>query len=144
METVTWKEYLKPATSFILSAVTQPLVGAVGTAFVGPMDSPVHTGEVAIGTVIFNPPYWLFGFLRVATSGFAAKSLGKSRGEAFVHAWVRPFAIFLLFEWGLISRFGNHGLRVAFILLCAMRALVLLFSWNQILVLSFSSAEVGP
>lgn len=93
METVTQKEYLKLAVPFTLSTVTQPLLGAVDTAVVGRLDSPAFIGGVAVGTVIFNTLYWLFGFLRVATSGFAAQSLSKNRTQDMAWAWMRPLCI---------------------------------------------------
>ncbi len=93
MDTVSQKSYLKLAIPFTLSTVTQPLLGAVDTAVVGRLDSPAFIGGVAIGTVIFNTLYWLFGFLRVATSGFAAQSLGENRPDDLSYAWLRPVAI---------------------------------------------------
>ena len=93
MQTVTYKKFLRLAIPFTLSTVTQPLLGAVDTAVVGRLDSPAFIGGVAIGTVIFNTLYWLFGFLRVATSGFAAQSLGSRQSGDIVYAWLRPLVI---------------------------------------------------
>lgn len=111
MQTVSYKAYLNLAIPFTLSTVTQPLLGAVDTAVVGRLDSPSFIGGVAIGTVIFNTLYWLFGFLRVATSGFAAQSLGENRQEDLAYAWLRPLlisaAIGLLFL--LCQRFILNG-----------------------------------
>lgn len=58
-----YKEYLSLAIPFVISTVTQPLLGAVDTAVIGRLDNPAYVGGVAIGTVIFNTMYWLFGFL---------------------------------------------------------------------------------
>lgn len=93
METITHKRFLHLAIPFALSTVTQPLLGAVDTAVVGRLDSPAFIGGVAIGTVIFNTMYWLFGFLRVATSGFAAQSLGINGERDTVCSWMRPLII---------------------------------------------------
>ena len=90
MEQINQRKYLALAVPFALSTWTQPLLGAVDTAVVGRLDSPVFIGGVAIGTVIFNTLYWLFGFLRVATTGFAAQSLGTGRREDAVCSWLRP------------------------------------------------------
>lgn len=79
MESISLRRYLRLAIPFMLATMTQPLLGAVDTAVVGRLDSPVFIGGVAVGTVIFNTIYWLFGFLRVATSGFSAQSLGQNR-----------------------------------------------------------------
>lgn len=93
MDAIDQKRYLRLAIPFALSTVTQPLLGAVDAAVVGRLGSPAFIGGVAIGTVIFNTLYWLFGFLRVATSGFAAQTLGKNRPREIVGAWLRPLCL---------------------------------------------------
>jgi len=60
----------------ILSNISVPLLGAVDTAVVGHLDSPIYMGGVAIGSLIFNYVYWGFGFLRMGTTGLAAQALG--------------------------------------------------------------------
>ena len=89
---ITHKKFLAIAIPFTVSTITQPLLGAVDTAVVGRLESPVFIGGVAIGTVIFNTLYWLFGFLRVATTGFSAQSLGGNRPADMAHSWLRPFS----------------------------------------------------
>ena len=74
MKPISHRSYLAIAVPFIVSTVTQPLLGAVDTAVVGRLESASYIGGVPIGTVIFNTLYWLFGFLRVGTSGFSAQS----------------------------------------------------------------------
>lgn len=90
-----YKEYLSIAIPFVISTVTQPLLGAVDTAVIGRLDNPSYLGGVAIGTVIFNTMYWLFGFLRVSTSGFSAQSLGTGRDQDCYFAYFRPVIIAL-------------------------------------------------
>ncbi|MDQ0882576.1 Na+-driven multidrug efflux pump [Peribacillus sp. V2I11] len=68
------RSYLALAIPLTISTITTPLIGAVDTAVVGQLPNPAYLGGVAIGTVIFNTLYWLFGFLRVSTSRFAAQS----------------------------------------------------------------------
>ena len=60
---------------FILSTVTQPLIGAVDTAVMGRLSDPAYIAGVAVGAVIFNTLYWLLGFLRVGSTGFSAQAL---------------------------------------------------------------------
>ncbi|SHK17035.1 multidrug resistance protein, MATE family [Geosporobacter subterraneus DSM 17957] len=91
-----YKEYLALAIPFIISTVTQPLLGAVDTAVIGRLDHPSYIGGVAIGAVIFNTLYWLFGFLRVSTSGFSAQSLGSQQEEDRYYAYFRPVLIALI------------------------------------------------
>ncbi|MGM0559721.1 MAG: MATE family efflux transporter [Pseudomonadota bacterium] len=60
----------------ILSNLSIPLLGAVDTAVMGHMPGPSYVGAVAVGALIFNVFYWIFGFLRMGTTGFAAQAHG--------------------------------------------------------------------
>lgn len=88
-----YKKYLSLAIPFIISTVTQPLLGAVDTAVVGRLEHPSYIGGVAIGAIIFNTLYWLFGFLRVSTSGFSAQSLGTQNEKDSYYSYFRPILI---------------------------------------------------
>ena len=77
----------------ILSNVSVPLLGAVDTAVVGHLDSPIYLGGVAIGTLIFNYVYWGFGFLRMGTTGLAAQALGVRDGQEIWATLHRGFVI---------------------------------------------------
>lgn len=54
-----------------------PLLGLVDVAIVGHMGSAVYIGAIAVGSMIFNLMYWLFGFLRMGTSGMTSQALGR-------------------------------------------------------------------
>ena len=41
------------------------------------MGSAVYIGAVAVGSMIFNLVYWLFGFLRMGASGMTSQALGR-------------------------------------------------------------------
>ncbi|WP_392551640.1 MATE family efflux transporter [Orbus wheelerorum] len=71
----TFKNYLALVLPFIISTITTPLLGIVDTALVGHLPNPAFIAGIAVGAVIFNTLYWLFGFLRVSTTGFAAQAL---------------------------------------------------------------------
>ena len=60
----------------ILSNMSVPLLGAVDTAVVGHLPSPIYLGAVAIGAMIFSFLYWGFGFLRMGTTGLTAQAWG--------------------------------------------------------------------
>ncbi|WP_366656517.1 MATE family efflux transporter [Fodinicurvata sp. EGI_FJ10296] len=60
----------------IISNVSTPLLGMVDTAVVGHLPSAHYLGAVAIGAVIFSSIFWLFGFLRMGTSGLSAQAYG--------------------------------------------------------------------
>lgn len=65
----------------IVSNVTVPLLGMVDTAIVGHLGNSSFIGAIAIGGLIFNIVYWLFGFLRAGTSGPTAQAYGEDNGE---------------------------------------------------------------
>ncbi|MCM3168491.1 MATE family efflux transporter [Peribacillus frigoritolerans] len=96
------RSYLALAIPLTISTITTPLIGAVDTAVVGQLPNPAYLGGVAIGTVIFNTLYWLFGFLRVSTSGFAAQALGANDGKQGVLAFLRPFILAIVVGGGFI------------------------------------------
>lgn len=75
------KANLALALPLIFSTITTPLLGAVDTAVVGQLPDPTYIAAVAAGTIICNTMYWLFGFLRVSTSGFAAQAHGAEDAE---------------------------------------------------------------
>ncbi|WP_142829956.1 MATE family efflux transporter [Planococcus soli] len=89
------RTYLALAIPLTISTVTTPLLGAVDTAVVGQLPNPAYIGGVAIGTVIFNTLYWLFGFLRIGTSGFAAQAHGANDRLLGTLALIRPLIIAL-------------------------------------------------
>ena len=75
--TKTDRQILQIAVPSIVSNITVPLLGMVDVAIVGHMGSAVFIGAVAVGSMIFNLIYWLFGFLRMGTSGMTAQALGR-------------------------------------------------------------------
>ena len=89
---LTDKEYLGITVPFMLSTMTQPLMGAVNTALMGQLSDPKYIAAVALGAILFNNIYWFFGFLRVSTSGYAAQALGSgSKEESFVGIFKAAF-----------------------------------------------------
>ena len=71
------RQILQIALPSIVSNITVPLLGMIDVAIVGHMGSPVYIGAVAVGSMIFNLVYWLFGFLRMGASGLTAQALGR-------------------------------------------------------------------
>lgn len=70
-------QILKIALPAIVTNITVPLLGLVDTAIVGHMGSAAYIGAIAVGSMIFNLVYWLFGFLRMGTSGMTAQARGR-------------------------------------------------------------------
>lgn len=76
-EVVTNRRVLKIAIPIVLSNVTIPILGAVDTGVVGQMGDAAPIGAVGLGAIILSAIYWIFGFLRMGTTGLAAQALGQ-------------------------------------------------------------------
>ena len=70
----------------IVSNITVPLLGLVDVAVCGhlgsldadaSLPSSYYVGAIAVGGMLFNIIYWMFGFLRMGTSGETAQALGR-------------------------------------------------------------------
>jgi MATE family multidrug resistance protein len=75
-EPVTHRRVLRIALPIVLSNATIPILGAVDTGVVGQMGLAAPIGAVGIGAVILATLYWVFGFLRMGTSGLVAQAHG--------------------------------------------------------------------
>jgi len=73
---LTHRRVLNIAVPIVLANVTVPLLGLVDTAVVGQMGLAAPIGAVGIGAGILTALYWVFGFLRMGTTGFAAQAIG--------------------------------------------------------------------
>ncbi len=94
----------------ILSNLTTPVVGAVGTAIVGQLGDPAALGGVAIGVEMFNLLFWSFGFLRLATSGLTAQAKGAGDGGEIAATLER--ALVVAVALGVIAILIQHPLGV--------------------------------
>nr|WP_217350527.1 MATE family efflux transporter [Ruegeria sp. HKCCD7255] len=73
---ITHRRVLKIALPIVLSNATVPILGAVDTGVVGQMGQAAPIGAVGMGAVILSAIYWIFGFLRMGTTGLAAQARG--------------------------------------------------------------------
>ena len=71
------KQILKIALPSIVSNITVPLLGLVDVAIVGHLGAAAYIGAIAVGGMTFNVIYWIFGFLRMGTSGMTSQALGR-------------------------------------------------------------------
>ena len=90
------KRVLQLAWPIILSNLSVPLVGAVDTAVVGQLSHPRYMAAVAVGTIIFSSIFWIFGFLRMGTTGFVSQAHGKNDPQQVSLAFLRALLIALL------------------------------------------------
>ena len=71
------KEILRIALPAIAANITVPLLGLVDVAITGHLGNAAYIGAIAVGSMIFNVVYWVFGFLRMGTSGMASQAYGR-------------------------------------------------------------------
>lgn len=87
------KQVFKLALPSIISNITVPLLGIIDLTIVGHMGDVIYIGAIAIGTMIFNVLYWLFGFLRMGTSGMTSQALGRRDLTEAMRLLVRSLTI---------------------------------------------------
>ena len=80
MTEITHARMWRIAGPIVLSNATVPLLGAVDTGVVGQLGEAAPIGAVGLGAVILATLYWVFGFLRMGTSGLAAQAQGAGDG----------------------------------------------------------------
>ena len=80
---ITHRRVLTIAVPIVISNATVPILGAVDTGVVGQLGEAAPIGAVGIGAIILTSLYWVFGFLRMGTTGLAAQAWGAGDdGEA--------------------------------------------------------------
>ena len=90
---VTHRRVLAVALPIVLANATVPILGAVDTGVVGQMGEAAPIGAVGIGAIILTALYWVFGFLRMGTTGFAAQALGREDHDEAAAILSRALAI---------------------------------------------------
>ena len=77
----------------VLSNLSIPLVGLADVAVMGQLSDPSYIGSITIGAAIFSAIYWLFGFLRMGTTGLVAQSFGASKWDEITRTYLRALII---------------------------------------------------
>ena len=73
---LTHRRVLAIALPIVLSNATVPILGVVDTAVVGQLGQAAPIGAVGIGAIILSAVYWIFGFLRMGTTGLTSQASG--------------------------------------------------------------------
>lgn len=101
---------LRIAAPIVLSNATVPLLGAVDTAVVGQMGLAAPIGAVGVGAIILATLYWVFGFLRMGTSGLVAQARGAGDRAEESAILARALIVgaaagagFILLQWPLVA-----------------------------------------
>ncbi len=96
------KQILHIAIPSIVSNITVPLLGLIDVTIVGHLGSASYIGAIAVGGMLFNIIYWIFGFLRMGTSGMTSQAYGRNDRDEITRLLLRSVGV---------------GLSVAFMLL---------------------------
>ena len=101
------REILSLSLPSIVTNITTPLLGLVDVAIVGHMGSAAYIGAIAIGGSMFNMLYWLFGFLRMGSSGMTAQAFGAKDhlGQPRI---VLARTYFEILVWGAPAVLGTY------------------------------------
>lgn len=107
------KEIFRLSVPTIVSNITVPLLGICDTAISGHLGSELFLSSIAVGTVMLNVVFWIFGFLRGGTTGLTANALGAN-------------------SWPEIARVLFRSLLIAFVagaLLIGLQVPIFRFLW---------------
>ncbi|WP_418814250.1 MATE family efflux transporter [Phocaeicola plebeius] len=94
--TRTDRQILHIALPSIVSNITVPLLGLIDVSIVGHLGAASYIGAIAVGGMLFNMIYWLFGFLRMGTGGLTAQAYGRHDLQEVTRILLRSLSISLL------------------------------------------------
>lgn len=107
------KQILNIAVPSIVSNITVPLCAMVDTIIVGHLGDAAYIGAIAVGGMLFNMAYWLFGFLRMGTGGLTAQAYGEKNEAKTFHVLLRSLSVSLAIALFLLL-FQQPILHIAF------------------------------
>lgn len=99
---VSHRRVLKIALPIVLSNATLPILGAVDTGVVGQLGLAAPIGAVGIGAIIISSLYWLFGFLRMGTTGLTGQAHGAGQAGEVTALLTRAVMIGAVAGMGII------------------------------------------
>ena len=100
--TRTDRQILHIALPSIVSNITVPLLGLIDVSIVGHLGAASYIGAIAVGGMLFNMIYWLFGFLRMGTGGLTAQAYGRHDLEEVTRILLRSLSISLWLALALL------------------------------------------
>jgi len=96
------REILQIALPSIVSNITVPLLGLIDAAIVGHLGAASYIGAIAVGGMLFNIIYWIFGFLRMGTSGMTSQAYGQKDEAESMRILARSMGVGMLIALVLI------------------------------------------
>ena len=100
----------------ILSNLSIPLVGLADVTVMGQLSDPRYIGAITVGAALFSATYWLFGFLRMGTTGLVAQSFGANQWDEIARTYLRSIIIAICLGLLLVAlkKPLEHGLFAIF------------------------------
>ncbi len=103
------RSILRIAIPSIISNITVPLLSLVDTTIAGHLGAAAYIGAIAVGGMIFNMAYWLFGFLRMGTGGLTAQAYGSGEKAEPLRVLLRSLTLagaislaLMVLQWPII------------------------------------------
>ena len=96
------REILQIALPSIVSNITVPLLGLIDVTIVGHLGATSYIGAIAMGGMLFNIIYWIFGFLRMGTGGMTSQAYGRGDESEMMRLLTRSAGIGLCIALMLI------------------------------------------
>lgn len=87
------RQILRLSVPTIVSNITIPLLGICDTAISGHLGSELFLSAIAVGSVMLNVVFWIFGFLRGGTTGLTANALGANSDREISKVFYRGLTI---------------------------------------------------
>ncbi len=87
------REILQIAIPSIISNITVPLLGLVDVTITGHLGNVAYIGAIAVGGMLFNMIYWIFGFLRMGTGGMTSQAYGRGSDNECRNILIRSMSI---------------------------------------------------
>ena len=96
------REILQIALPSIVSNITVPLLGLIDVTIVGHLGAASYIGAIAVGGMLFNIIYWIFGFLRMGTGGMTSQAYGRGDEAEMMRLLTRSTGVGMLIALTLI------------------------------------------
>ncbi|AOP32455.1 MATE family efflux transporter [Leptospira tipperaryensis] len=86
----------------ILANITVPLTGLVDTAILGNLDTHIFMAGAALSGILFDFIFWMFGFLRMGTTGLTAQASGEKNEKESLFILIRSICLACFFGIGIL------------------------------------------
>lgn len=103
---VTSRRFLVLALPATLAQMTTPILGLVATGAIGRLGDATLLGAVAVGALLFDFAFWIFGSIRMGTAGLTAQALGRGESVELRAVLIRALLISAFIGLALIVLHG--------------------------------------